>query len=225
MAALLGAALPSRAVRQDPAHARRRTFGSAPLQGGPDADLMLVGEQPGDREDVAGEPFVGPAGRLLDRALAVTGIDRTCVSVTNAVKHVRGSRRRATSGASTTAEPRRGPRLCARHDPSVGDPPRARRTPLDRVRLTRGGSPDGGAGRLGVRVAARRGGSRPGPAGRVRATRQRRVVGLARRAQNSSKHHGARGTANIESAHASAPAASSTARPARASEANEKPPR
>ncbi len=50
---------------------------------------MLVGEQPGDVEDRRGEPFVGPAGRLLDRALADAGIDRTGIYVTNAVKHFR----------------------------------------------------------------------------------------------------------------------------------------
>jgi DNA polymerase len=48
---------------------------------------MLVGEQPGDREDVVGEPFVGPAGQLLDRALREAGIDREQVFVTNVVKH------------------------------------------------------------------------------------------------------------------------------------------
>jgi DNA polymerase len=58
---------------------------------------MLVGEQPGDAEDIAGRPFVGPAGRLLDRALAEAGIDRRLVYVTNVVKHFkwepRGKRR------------------------------------------------------------------------------------------------------------------------------------
>jgi DNA polymerase len=58
---------------------------------------MLVGEQPGDREDLAGRPFVGPAGQLLDRALEDAGVDRTRVYVTNAVKHFkfepRGKRR------------------------------------------------------------------------------------------------------------------------------------
>ena len=58
---------------------------------------MLVGEQPGDREDLAGRPFVGPAGRLLDRALEEAGIDRDEVYVTNVVKHfkweARGKRR------------------------------------------------------------------------------------------------------------------------------------
>lgn len=61
------------------------------------AQLMLVGEQPGDQEDRAGKPFVGPAGRLLDKALAAAGIDRDPVYVTNAVKHFkfteRGKRR------------------------------------------------------------------------------------------------------------------------------------
>lgn len=53
------------------------------------ARIMLVGEQPGDREDRAGEPFVGPAGRILDDALVEAGIDRGDVYVTNAVKHFR----------------------------------------------------------------------------------------------------------------------------------------
>jgi DNA polymerase len=61
------------------------------------AELMLVGEQPGDKEDLAGRPFVGPAGRLLDDALEQAGIDRGTVYVTNAVKHfkweARGKRR------------------------------------------------------------------------------------------------------------------------------------
>jgi uracil-DNA glycosylase len=56
-------------------------------EGAAGADLMLVGEQPGDKEDLAGRPFVGPAGRMLDDALAEAGIDRTRAYVTNAVKH------------------------------------------------------------------------------------------------------------------------------------------
>jgi len=59
--------------------------------------VVFVGEQPGDSEDKAGEPFIGPAGKLLDRAMAEAGIDRTTVYVTNAVKHfkweARGKRR------------------------------------------------------------------------------------------------------------------------------------
>lgn len=51
------------------------------------AKVMFVGEQPGDREDIEGKPFVGPAGRLLDEAMVAAGIDRTRVYVTNAVKH------------------------------------------------------------------------------------------------------------------------------------------
>jgi uracil-DNA glycosylase len=51
------------------------------------ADIMLVGEQPGDQEDKAGAPFVGPAGRLLDKALVAAGVDRNRLYVTNAVKH------------------------------------------------------------------------------------------------------------------------------------------
>jgi len=61
------------------------------------AELMFVGEQPGDSEDLAGRPFVGPAGKLLDRVLEEVGIDRTAVYVTNVVKHFkwepRGKRR------------------------------------------------------------------------------------------------------------------------------------
>jgi uracil-DNA glycosylase len=55
--------------------------------GSPQADIMLVGEQPGDQEDKAGAPFVGPAGRLLDKALLAAGVDRDRLYVTNAVKH------------------------------------------------------------------------------------------------------------------------------------------
>jgi DNA polymerase len=66
-------------------------------QGARHARIMLVGEQPGDQEDLAGLPSVGPAGQLLDRALARAGIERTAVYVTNALKHFklepRGKRR------------------------------------------------------------------------------------------------------------------------------------
>jgi uracil-DNA glycosylase len=66
-------------------------------EGSEDADVMFVGEQPGDYEDRAGKPFVGPAGRILDEALVEAGIDRTKTYVTNAVKHfkwqARGKRR------------------------------------------------------------------------------------------------------------------------------------
>jgi uracil-DNA glycosylase len=66
-------------------------------EGARKAELMFVGEQPGDQEDLAGHPFVGPAGKLLDRALADAGIDRSAVYVTNVVKHFkwepRGKRR------------------------------------------------------------------------------------------------------------------------------------
>ncbi len=76
-------------------NATQTVFGAGPA----DARLMLVGEQPGDREDRAGEPFVGPAGKLLDKALLQAGVDREPVYVTNAVKHFkfapaeRGTRR------------------------------------------------------------------------------------------------------------------------------------
>lgn len=58
-------------------------------QGRASAEIMLVGEQPGDREDAVGEPFVGPAGHLLDEALAAARIDRGSTYLTNAVKHFR----------------------------------------------------------------------------------------------------------------------------------------
>ena len=74
-------------------NATQTVFGEGPS----DAQIMLVGEQPGDREDLAGRPFVGPAGLLLNRALADAGVDRARVYVTNAVKHFkfepRGKRR------------------------------------------------------------------------------------------------------------------------------------
>ena len=74
-------------------NATQTVFGEGPS----DAEIMLVGEQPGDREDLAGHPFVGPAGLILDKALADAGIDRARVYVTNAVKHFkfepRGKRR------------------------------------------------------------------------------------------------------------------------------------
>jgi len=74
-------------------HATRTVFGEGPV----DARLMLVGEQPGDQEDLVGRPFVGPAGQMLDRALGEAGIDRARTYVTNAVKHFkflpRGKRR------------------------------------------------------------------------------------------------------------------------------------
>jgi uracil-DNA glycosylase family protein len=63
--------------------ATQTVFGEGPQH----AQVMLVGEQPGDKEDLAGKPFVGPAGQMLDRALEEAGIDRSKVYVTNAVKH------------------------------------------------------------------------------------------------------------------------------------------
>src|SRR6059058_494201 len=66
-------------------------------EGTKNAQLMFIGEQPGNDEDLAGHPFVGPAGRMLDRAIADAGLDRTQIFVTNAVKHFkfepRGKRR------------------------------------------------------------------------------------------------------------------------------------
>jgi uracil-DNA glycosylase len=74
-------------------NATQTVFGEGPA----DAEIILVGEQPGDKEDREGRPFVGPAGLLLDRALVEAGVDRKRVYVTNAVKHFkfepRGKRR------------------------------------------------------------------------------------------------------------------------------------
>jgi DNA polymerase len=64
-------------------HTTQAVVGAGP----PDAELMLLGEQPGDAEDREGVPFVGPAGRLLDRALAEAGVDREAAYATNVVKH------------------------------------------------------------------------------------------------------------------------------------------
>jgi uracil-DNA glycosylase len=75
------------------ANATQAVFGEGKLK----AEVLLVGEQPGDQEDLAGAPFVGPAGKLLDRALEEAGIDRGTTYITNAVKHfkwkARGTRR------------------------------------------------------------------------------------------------------------------------------------
>jgi len=79
-------------LRQEASHCRachlwknatQTVFGEGPQH----AQIMLVGEQPGDKEDLAGKPFVGPAGSMLDRALQEAGIDRKTIYVTNAVKH------------------------------------------------------------------------------------------------------------------------------------------
>jgi uracil-DNA glycosylase family protein len=74
-------------------HATQTVFGEGPL----DAKILFVGEQPGDQEDLAGRPFVGPAGQIFDKALAEAGVDRSQTYVTNAVKHFkfeqRGKRR------------------------------------------------------------------------------------------------------------------------------------
>src|SRR3954464_643944 len=80
------------AARKDAGDCQRRGLWKAATQtvfgaGDPSARIMLVGEQPGDVEDRAGEPFVGPAGRLLRDALAEAGIDADRVYLTNVVKH------------------------------------------------------------------------------------------------------------------------------------------
>jgi|SRR5688572_9397886 len=88
------------------AHATQTVWGEGPIG----ARLMLVGETPGDQEDLQGRPFVGPAGRLLDRALAELGWDRSIAYVTNAVKHFkwvpapRGKRRMHKTPAQREAD-------------------------------------------------------------------------------------------------------------------------
>jgi len=64
-------------------HATQTVFGEGPSH----AEIVMVGEQPGDQEDIQGKPFVGPAGKLLDRAMEEAGVNRSQVYVTNAVKH------------------------------------------------------------------------------------------------------------------------------------------
>jgi DNA polymerase len=70
-------------------HATQTVFGEGPV----DARMLFVGEQPGDQEDLAGHPFVGPAGQMFDKAIGEAGIDRAAVYVTNAVKHFKFERR------------------------------------------------------------------------------------------------------------------------------------
>ncbi len=70
-------------------HATQTVFGEGPVS----AELMLVGEEPGDHEDIEGHPFVGPAGRVLDKALKEAGLDRGKVFLTNAVKHFKFAQR------------------------------------------------------------------------------------------------------------------------------------
>ena len=86
------------ALREEAAHCMRchlykyatqTVFGEGPE----DAKIVMVGEVPGDQEDLQGKPFVGPAGKLLDRAMEEAGIDRSTVYVTNAVKHFKFERR------------------------------------------------------------------------------------------------------------------------------------
>ncbi|KAA0687963.1 uracil-DNA glycosylase [Neorhizobium sp. P12A] len=69
--------------------ATQTVFGEGPSE----ARVVLIGEQPGDQEDIAGKPFVGPAGRLLDECLQEAGVDRSLCYVTNAVKHFKFERR------------------------------------------------------------------------------------------------------------------------------------
>ncbi|MES2152384.1 MAG: UdgX family uracil-DNA binding protein [Pseudomonadota bacterium] len=97
-----GLPLPPAQVPDDPGHCRRcglweHATQAVPGVGPARARIMLVGEQPGDQEDLEGLPFVGPAGKLLERALAEAGLERRKLYLTNAVKHfkweLRGKRR------------------------------------------------------------------------------------------------------------------------------------
>lgn len=94
-ASLAALAAAAKSCRRCPlwANATQTVFGDGPRK----AAVVLVGEQPGDKEDLAGRPFVGPAGQLLDRALEEAGVDRSKLYLTNAVKHFknepRGKRR------------------------------------------------------------------------------------------------------------------------------------
>jgi uracil-DNA glycosylase len=108
-------------------------------EGAPGAQIMLVGEQPGDREDLQGKPFVGPAGMLLDRALTEAGIERSSTYTTNAVKHFKYLPRRSCASAA--------PRRAMRRWPPWW--------PTSKLRPTRPKAP--------TRLAPRHG--RPGPAG------------------------------------------------------------
>ena len=89
------AARDARACQDCPlwANATQTVFGA----GDPHARVMLVGEQPGEEEDKKGLPFVGPAGRLLDRALEATGVEREHIYITNAVKHFKWQLRGSTA--------------------------------------------------------------------------------------------------------------------------------
>jgi uracil-DNA glycosylase len=99
-------------------HATQTVFG----EGRPNAKIILIGEQPGNQEDLEGKPFVGPAGHLLDEALAEAGIDRKTIYVTNAVKHFkwgpRGKRRihkKPSAGEIAACRPWLGAEIAALH--------------------------------------------------------------------------------------------------------------
>ena len=103
-------------------HATQAVAGEGPRS----SKIVLIGEQPGDEEDRAGKPFVGPSGRLLDRALDEAGIDRSTVYVTNAVKHFkfeeRGKRRlhkKPSAGESKACRPWLEAELAAIHPETI----------------------------------------------------------------------------------------------------------
>src|SRR4029077_2304998 len=125
-------------------NANQTVFGT----GAPDADMMLAGEQPGDQEDKAGAPFVGPAGKLLNKALAAAGVDRDRLFVTNAVKHFKFTL------------PERGKRRIhktpSRTDVVACRPWLFRRDDVGTTRCGRAARRDGGTGVDGQHISAHR---------------------------------------------------------------------
>ena len=158
--ALRSARSPRFAMPRPPAGAVRSTNSPprrSPARAPARAPMMLVGEQPGDQEDLAGRPFVGPAGRILDRALEEAGISRREVFVTNAVKHfkheMRGKRRlhkrpNATRSSAAAGGSSASARSCSRPRSSRWEPPRpaacwAARSASSRLRGRAQPLPDG----------------------------------------------------------------------------------
>ena len=137
-------------------HATQAVFGEGLVR----ADVVLVGEQPGDKEDIAGHPFAGPAGRMLDEALESAGIDREQVYVTTAVKHfrwkARGKRRiHDKPNAAEIAVCRPGSTGSSPSSPpcsSPSEPPPPRRCSAGASRVLR--APDGAARRARRRELA-----------------------------------------------------------------------
>ena len=138
--------------------ATQTVFGEGPL----DATILFVGEQPGDQEDLAGRPFVGPAGQVFDAALEEAGIDRAQTYVTNAVKHfkfvLRGKRRiHQKPGAGEIERLPLVGRAGARADPPAADRRARRNRGAEPVRQGRGDQPRTAASRYRLPTAANAG--------------------------------------------------------------------